>query len=211
MKRLFRLFLAFLLVSVGFTSCNTNQNRTSKEDPIEKYSRPLKSGESALIPITLKKNLPDLKEAWRTKDIFLIDAIENSIKWFKKKSSTQWFPKEGITHKRALNSLIKMKYILENSMSESDFEKNVIEEFDIYQSRGYDGSGSVLFTGYYSPIFDASYTQTSRFNSPLYKRPIDLVTDPLNGLPIGRRMKDGSISKNPTRRDYNSNNILKFK
>lgn len=46
-------------------------------------------------------------------------------------------------------------------------------------SRGCDEKGTVLFTGYYRPIFDASMTRTDEFQYPLYRKPKDLQQDPV--------------------------------
>jgi membrane-bound lytic murein transglycosylase A len=55
------------------------------------------------------------------------------------------------------------------------------DRFDIYQSRGCDEQGTVLFTGYYRPILDARLTPDDEFRYPLYRRPADLVQDPTTG------------------------------
>jgi membrane-bound lytic murein transglycosylase A len=55
------------------------------------------------------------------------------------------------------------------------------ERFDIYMSRGCDDLGTVLFTGYYRPIFDARLEPDSTFKYPLYRKPKDLVKNEVTG------------------------------
>ncbi|MBM4113982.1 MAG: hypothetical protein FJ253_11545, partial [Phycisphaerae bacterium] len=45
-----------------------------------------------------------------------------------------------------------------------------------------------------------SLSRTDEFKYPLYKRPADLVTDPLTGEPQGRRGADGSVGEWPSRK-----------
>jgi membrane-bound lytic murein transglycosylase A len=65
-------------------------------------------------------------------------------------------------------------------------------------SVGCDDEGTVLFTGYYTPIFEGSFEASDRFKYPLYKQPDNLIKDP-NGEVLGRRMADGSITPYPPR------------
>lgn len=61
---------------------------------------------------------------------------------------------------------------------------------------GYDDHGSVLFTGYYTPIFDASLSRTDRFRYPLHKLPPNHVKDPITGETKGLKRADGTIDSN---------------
>lgn len=49
------------------------------------------------------------------------------------------------------------------------------QRFDLYQSVGRDGNGTVLFTGYYEPALRGANRPDERFRYPLYRRPPDLV------------------------------------
>jgi len=86
-----------------------------------------------------------------------------------------------------------------NSTTKQEFISQIEERFDVYQSVGCDGEGTVLFTGYYAPDFHASKTPNSYFNAPLYERPEDLITDSASGTPLGRQNTKGTIEPWPTR------------
>ena len=79
----------------------------------------------------------------------------------------------------------------------------------MYQSVGApspDGRGNtnkVLFTGYFPPTYDASPTRGGSYQWPLYKRPMDLVTDIASDT-AGRRGVDGSMVPYFTRREIES-------
>ena len=190
--------IAMLAVAMGCLQISCAPDASSKPD----YERPLVPGKVALRPAP-QGSIPDLEKAWRQRDAGLLDAIERSLAWFEMPSSHRLFPyatsDREITHEEARRSLARFREVLTDSTNSDDFRRQVLDEFRVYESIGWNGNGTVLFTGYYAPDFDASETRTERFAYPLYRRPADLITDPLDGTPIGRRMPDGSIERYPTR------------
>jgi membrane-bound lytic murein transglycosylase A len=77
-------------------------------------------------------------------------------------------------------------------------------------SIGCDDRGTVLFTGYYTPILDGSFVRTERFRYPLYKQPDDLVKGPTGEI-LGRREADGQISPYPPRAVIEDSRMLRGK
>ncbi|MBT4530189.1 MAG: murein transglycosylase [Phycisphaerae bacterium] len=199
-KQMKTLSIAILTLVFGTTACQTKQAVTSEKPDTPNYTKPLAPGTKALERVSIQ-NWPDVGSAWESRDLFLRDSIDNSIKWFNAPSSRQWFPIEGVTHEQAKNSVIVLRQTLVNSDSKEEFLATVEENFDVYRSVGYDGNGTVLFTGYYSPDFHASKTPNTSFNAPLYNRPPDLITDPASGTPLGRKNTNGKIEPWPGRRE----------
>ncbi|MDP7005249.1 MAG: MltA domain-containing protein [Phycisphaerales bacterium] len=187
-----KLIIHISALLIGLPACTSKQTITKEQTDRPNYNQPLIPGSHALAAVDFD-NWPDLGTAWDSRDLFLLDSIDNSILWYDAPSSKQWFPIEGVTHEQAKISAITLKSILENSNSKEEFIEEVNKRFNLYESVGCDGNGTVLFTGYYSPDFQASRTKTETFKSPLYKRPSDLVTDPNSGTPLGRKKLDGSI------------------
>jgi membrane-bound lytic murein transglycosylase A len=183
-------------------ACSTKQTASTSnpQTPGLDYTKPLPTGKPALRRVSTL-NWPDIGGAWEQKDLFLEDSLDNSIGWFDAPSSKQWFPIEGVTHEQAKNSVIVLRSLLEKANSKEEFIAHIEERFNVYESVGCDGEGTVLFTGYYSPDFQASKEKDSTFDSPLYSRPSDLVTDPNSGTPLGRKSQDGSIDSWPPRRE----------
>jgi len=72
------------------------------------------------------------------------------------------------------------------------------DKFDVYMSVGCDNQGTVLYTGYYTPIFEGSLEPGDRFTYPLYNQPEDLVKGS-GGEILGRRSGDGQIRPYPSR------------
>ncbi|QNN21490.1 hypothetical protein HED60_04120 [Planctomycetales bacterium ZRK34] len=172
------------------------------------YNRPLPPGANALRLLLDLSQWPDLKEPWETRDAGLTAAIQRSQQWFSIKSTQSFFPLFDVTHLRARTSLYAFSKILAESQSASAFEQRIQAEFDCYTSVGYDNKGSVLFTGYYTPIFKGSLTQTSVYKYPLYTKPKDLAIEPLTGKVLGRKVGSG-YQPYPARREIESSNMLK--
>jgi membrane-bound lytic murein transglycosylase A len=71
--------------------------------------------------------------------------------------------------------------MLRRNITPDQFQQEVVNRYDVYTSVGYNGKGDVWFTGYFTPIYRGSRTQTAEFKYPIYSRPSDLVSDPLTG------------------------------
>jgi membrane-bound lytic murein transglycosylase A len=111
-------------------------------------------------------------------------------------------------HDQAAASVYAFRDLAAKSSDAKAFQDAVYEQFDIWQTRGYDGKGKALITGYCSPEIKASMTPTETFKYPLYRRPADLVTDSVTGEPLGRRAADGSIVPWPSRKALLASNEL---
>ena len=149
----------------------------SKPAPVEKvknYDAPLPPGQYALRKVTNLRLIPDFTLACTFK-FGLSESIERSLNYLAKPSSKSHFPVSGITHGRVVASLEAFLELLESGVSAQKLNSAVREKFDVYISVGCDNYGTVLFTGYYTPVFDASPTRTSKFKYPLYKMPKGLV------------------------------------
>lgn len=170
------------------------------------YSRPLPPGELALRKITDPAQIPDYTGACSDLD-GLLEAINHSLNYMAKPSSRRFYPYGDISHDQAVRSLQELKKLVGSGMSPGELNKVLRGEFDTYISVGCDDRGTVLFTGYYTPIFDGSLTRTDRFRYPLYKTPDDLVKD-ADGVVLGRKGPDGSIGKFPNRKDIEHSGML---
>lgn len=163
------------------------------------YDRPLPPGATALRRLISPSDWPDLRGPYEQRDGALTAALERSAGWFEAASSAGHFPVGDVTHLRAKVSVFAFATILAESPDAATFERRMIEEFDCYSTVGFDDRGTVLYTGYYSPIFKASKTRTGTFRFPLYKRPADLRSDALTGQVIGTY---------PTRRELEASGKL---
>lgn len=183
--------------------------------PAPEYARPLPEGGVALRLLGPGDPGPDLEAAWRSRGEGLVESIDHSLSWFAKPSSRRSYPhrvlRNGevaqIGHEEAHASLRAFRETLTSSGSAAEFERRVRQRFDLYESIGWDGSGTVLFTGYCAPIFEASPVAAPGFASPLYRRPADLVTAE-DGTPRGRRLADGRVVPWPPRGELERSGLL---
>jgi membrane-bound lytic murein transglycosylase A len=152
------------------------------------YGRALPPGALALRKITDPAQLPPFDLAYYgALDGTLEAAIANSLHYLAKPSSQRFFPYGDIDHARMVASLEAFRGVVAEARSPEDFNRIIRERFDTYISVGCDDRGTMLYTGYYCPIFDGSITRTDRFSYPIYKKPAGLEMNPLDpdGKPVG--------------------------
>jgi membrane-bound lytic murein transglycosylase A len=171
------------------------------------YDRPLPPGQLALRKITDPAQIPDFTAAFsNTAD--LRRAVERSLSYLSKPSSRNFYPYgREISHDRVVRSLEAFLALLESGLDPAEMNQAIRESFDVYTSVGWDGRGTVLFTGYYTPIFNASRERTERFRYPLYQPPEDLVKGE-NGEILGRRTASGALEPYPTREQIQGSDLL---
>jgi membrane-bound lytic murein transglycosylase A len=199
-----RILHSVLLLVVAFTCCCRTPTKETKETS---YDRPLPPGQHALRKITNPHEIPDFTMACLNLTD-LRQAIDHSRSYLNKPSSQQFFPVSGITHSQALESLDAFAEMLDSGLRGPQLNQAIQEKFDVYISIGCDDQGTVLFTGYYTPIFNGSLTRTERFEYPLYKQPDDLVKGPTGEI-LGRRRSDGTVTPYPPRSVIEGSGMLR--
>jgi membrane-bound lytic murein transglycosylase A len=181
------------------------------------FRKPLPEGMVALRKID-PGEYPDFG-AQATDPARLETAIDASLKYLAAPSSKGFFPYLDITHDRAVASLHRLRDICAQSLAMGHwdgpwFNQQIRANFEVYKSYGApspDNTGytdKVLFTGYCTPIYDASLEPTAEFQWPLYKLPPDLVRDEMSGQVQGRRTPDGRIVPYYTRGEIETGHKL---
>jgi membrane-bound lytic murein transglycosylase A len=193
-------FLGLLLVVLG-AGCQTKRAAVRP-----RYDRPLPPGQLALRKITDPREYPDFSQGWRDLET-LKAALRNSLSYLRKPSSRQFFPYAEITHDQAIESLEAFLTLPDAGVRAEEINGLIRASFDVYESVGCDDRGTVLFTGYYTPIFDGSRERTEEFQYPLYKMPEDLVKGE-DGQTLGRRTADGEIVPYPPRAEIEDSGML---
>ena len=190
-------FCAALLSLPLITGCDLLSVLPTESTPIQPdYGRPLPPGEMALEKVTDPALYPDFGAGFGERES-LLAAIDGTLEYFAKPSSEQWFPYLDISHQRSIDSLEAFREILMEANSAEELNQRIVSGFDVYRSKGWDRSGTVLFTGYCQPIYDASAVRTAEFRYPLYGLPPELMKDEF-GTPLGWQGRDAS----PTRADF---------
>ncbi|PKN51247.1 MAG: hypothetical protein CVU55_12480 [Deltaproteobacteria bacterium HGW-Deltaproteobacteria-13] len=197
--------IAFLVLAGCHGRLSTVVTNYSAE-PQKDYNRVLPPGELALRKITDPAQIPDYTKACSDLD-GLKEAIARSLNYMAKPSSQKYYPYGAITHEQAVRSLRALEKLVDLKLSPGEMNKVLREKFDTYISVGCDDQGTVLFTGYYTPIFDGSPVRTDRYRYPLYKTPADLIKGP-DGTILGQKGSDGQIQPYPGRADIQKSNML---
>ena len=196
--------LILVIVCLALAGCEKRRAVLIEyQEPQKDYTRQLPPGELALRKITNPSQIPDFTLAFYNTE-GLMEAIEHSLNYMAKSSSKSFYPYGDITHEHAVRSLQELKKLVTSGLSPQQMNAVLREKFDTYISVGCDDQGTVLFTGYYTPIFDGSPIRTDRFKYPLYKTPNDLLKGP-DGTILGQKGRTarsgnilaGRIYKNP--------------
>lgn len=170
------------------------------------YSKQLPPGELSLRKITDPAEIPDFTEA--CSDLSELEAaVNNSLNYLGKPSSRLFYPTNEISHSQAVDSLKAFAGLIASGDSAEELNARIREQFDVYTSVGCDDQGTVLFTGYYTPIFEGSTEPGGRFKYPLYGQPEDLVKNAA-GVTLGRR-SGGGVTPYPSRAEIESSEMFK--
>lgn len=109
----------------------------------------------------------------------LLKSIDNSLRYLDTPSATKAYQNyvvRGISRDRVRRSLVRFRQLVNSSRSAGQLQAAVMREFAFYQSVGKDNKGTVVFTGYYEPIYQASRKQTPEYKYPLYKAPANFAS-----------------------------------
>lgn len=173
------------------------------------YYKPLPKGAHALRKLDDPADLPDLRAGLEDQD-GLMASVGRSLNYLRKPSSKAFFPVSGISHEQVLRSLELVEVLLGQSLAPDELLAELRARFDVYTSVGCDERGTVLFTGYYTPIFEASRERAGPFQFPLHRPPTNHIKDTITGKTIGLRREDGSINPDyPGRGDLVRSPMLK--
>jgi membrane-bound lytic murein transglycosylase A len=200
-----RILLSAALAAIVFAGIGCQKQQARVIEPTD-YDKPLAPGQLALRKITNPAEIPDFTDACHNLSN-LSEAIDNSLNYLKKPSSRSFYPYAEITHQQVVDSLTAFKELIKSGITGRAINDAIRQRFDVYTSVGCDNAGTVLFTGYYTPIFDGSPAKTSRFQYPLYRQPDDLVKGD-NGQILGRRGPGGQLSPYPARAEIENSNML---
>jgi membrane-bound lytic murein transglycosylase A len=104
----------------------------------------------------------------------LLRAVNHSLAYLQtpqaRRAYANYSPPE-ITRARVERSLRRFRVLLEQAQSPQELQVALEREFILYRSIGHDGQGSVHFTGYFEPIYQASRQPNAEYRYPLYRKP----------------------------------------
>ncbi|MGD1913989.1 MAG: murein transglycosylase A [Rivularia sp. (in: cyanobacteria)] len=176
--------LIIYLGCLPLLSCN-HQQQVSQENqtvpPVQLQTTPNQT------PLSLQTSLPQDEKDFLDNQIWgeagdkqnLIKAIDHSLSYLqtpRAKVAYQKYIVPQITLQRIEKSLNRFRELVVNSQNAQELQAAVNKEFVFYKSIGSDNQGTILFTGYYKPIYLASRKPTSVYRYPIYRLPDDFQT-----------------------------------
>jgi membrane-bound lytic murein transglycosylase A len=117
-------------------------------------------------------------------------AARRSLEYYKKipQDTVFYLGPDKVSALDMVVTLGNFLLIVENSSLTYDQKvERIKNEFRLYRAVGSDGSGKVLFTGYYEPMLSCRLAADETYRYPLYRRPDDIIEVDLtqfgNGFP----------------------------
>jgi len=176
------------LLAVAGVGCAKKVNPVPVAEIKKDYDRELPPGQWGLRKLD-PAEYPAFGDAYYSaKGPSLRNGVERSLNYMRKPSSRKYYPSGPLTHEQVTTGLTQFLNILDSSHSPQELDAAIRRDFDVYTSVGCDDAGTVLFTGYYSPVFNGSLTRTDQYKHPIYKLPPDLQKD-ADGNPVGGKWK----------------------
>lgn len=182
-NKLAKLILTSYLCCLPLLACN-NQQSVSQEN----QTSPAKPQPTSIpTPLSLQSELPQDKNYFLDNQIWgqsgdkqnLLKAIDYSLSYLqtpRAKADYQKYIIPEITRERVEKSLKRFRELVVNSQKYQELQAAVNKEFVFYKSIGSDNQGTILFTGYYKPIYEASRKPTTEYRYPIYRLPEDFKT-----------------------------------
>lgn len=106
----------------------------------------------------------------------LVTAIDYSLDYLQTPDAVEAYQQYLVPEfnlDRVRRSLERFRQLVLATESPEALQAAVLQEFDLYQSVGSDQRGTVGFTGYFQPVYQASRIQTQEYRYPLYRLPPD--------------------------------------
>jgi membrane-bound lytic murein transglycosylase A len=194
-----------LLAAIAILPVTGCKSRTKPVTTVPDYAAPLANGASALVEVDTATLPPfRLTPAERAA---LQQAITFSQAFLAKPSAGAKFPKElPITREMVQASLADLAKLLATA-SDDELDRAIRTRYRAFMSVGWNGQGGVLFTGYYTPIFSASYTKEGPYRYPIFKRPAQLVGGSVDQIAQWKR-PDGTLMPCPAAGELESSGML---
>jgi membrane-bound lytic murein transglycosylase A len=180
-QKLIKLTLTTYLCCLPLIACN-NQQKISQDQTSPTAEAQTTSTQAPLL--LSQASLPQDDNYFLDNQIWgengdkqnLLQAIDYSLNYLQTPAAKVAYQKyivPEITREKVEKSLKRFRELVVNSQNAEELQDAVNKEFEFYKSVGSDNKGTILFTGYYKPIYQASRQQTAEYRYPVYRLPDD--------------------------------------
>lgn len=182
--------------------------------------KPLAMHRDALAPSVVMVRVPDDQYPDFTDDIDFDGveyAIGQSLAWLQTLPPDRafYFGNDVYDTGHMISSLNRFLDYVRHRTDKGDLQRFICDHYRLYRSVGDDGSGRVLFTGYYEPVLRGSIEKNARFSVPVYGRPRDLLSidlslfsDRFKGERIIGRLSGQTVVPYHDRSEIDGNGVL---
>ena len=160
-NKLARLWACLLIAALALSGCGGGKDSAKREGP-------------ALVKLA-QDEWPKLHDDM---DLASLDeACSYSLAYLERTPSKRFsFGEYVLTGQEMAAGIRRFMQIMFIHSDAANRAEALKREFWLFKSKGSDGEGKVLFTGYYEPVLNASKQPGGGFVNPLYAMPQDLVT-----------------------------------
>jgi membrane-bound lytic murein transglycosylase A len=139
-----------------------------------KLTKEVKAPEKALV-LLRDEDIPRFESDLDRES--LIIAIGWSIDYLERLPEDRLFEygEDQYSVAHLIQSMETFLYLVHQAEDMEELTDMIRQRFNVYQSVGSDGGGSVLYTGYYEPILEGSLIPNETYRWPLYRKPDDLM------------------------------------
>jgi len=147
----------------------------------------------------------------------MLAAIDKSLLFYRRVPSNTRYPMGPIlcTAEELKETLLLFQEIIKSSSSEEEKKAKIAANFDFYKASGRDDRGTVLFTGYFEPVFHGSLVKADAYPYPLYRPPEETVVINLGkfkskyaGETLTGRLLNGEVIPHYSREEIDGQGIL---
>jgi membrane-bound lytic murein transglycosylase A len=142
---------------------------------IKKEKRP---DEASLQPVS--NFYPEFRDDmdWES----LIEAVKKNQVYLRKLNPETIFHygEHTVTCREVRESQQEFLRLIRQKPTPGQLQKAILDNFILYRATDHQGNNTVLFTGYFEPLYDASRVPDETFKYPIYRKPRDLITADLS-------------------------------
>ncbi|MFP3928016.1 MAG: murein transglycosylase A, partial [Desulfobacteraceae bacterium] len=148
----------------------------------------------------------------------LEQAVNRNLKYLDRLGPDHvfYYGEDKVPCKRVIETQKAFLDILSLRPDPEELNRLIRENFSVYRATGRKGSRSVLFTGYFEPVYKGSLARAGDYQYPLYRKPGDLLRvdlspfgPDLEGRQIRARMEEDKLLPYYTRREIDHFGVLK--
>src|SRR3990172_4393418 len=171
-----RIFLWNVILIFMLSGCGARKAKTLHPSfPEQQVSESAVSKPSSALELLSAGDVPSLSDDLDEDSLVL--AVERSLQYFNRFKDTDvyYFGTLKSSVKKMKESLIAFRDIVKLPVPVQVKEEKIKNAFDFYQSAGDDGKGRVIFTGYYEPVLEGSFSKSDKYRYPLYTPPGEAI------------------------------------